>query len=77
MAGMSTRNTVDTRGMRCTTNTTTQKAKMPMSVPAADTVPEPANCTELPSMKLLSRPMTASSTQNATRASPSSRNASR
>ncbi len=41
--GMSTRNAVDTRGMRCTTNTTTQNARMPMSMPAPDTEPDPAN----------------------------------
>ena len=74
---MITRNAVDTHGMRCTTNTTTQNARMPMSMPAPDTEPDPANVTDPASMKLLSSPITASMTQNATSESPSSRNASR
>ena len=74
---MTTPDTVDTFGMRCATNTMKQNTTIAPTMAAMDTAPEPSKSMEPASMKLLSSPMTASSTKNATSESPSSRNASR
>jgi hypothetical protein len=54
-----------------------QNTTIAPTMAAADTAPEPSKSMDPASMKLLSNPMTASSTKNATSESPNSKNASR